>query len=220
MSTIERYRKKGGYLQLLMLIESSPKEKQERFLEMIQRESPRWTSELQKRLLSMDKIIRWPDEALREVLTRLQPLQLASAFYPYRESHKQRIFVNMNRKDCRAVEDFWDGKVYSHSEISGSQQKVFTEIRKLVTETVLKWESIDPDMLIPSDIESELDLKTMIEVTPIEVNEVPVESGSDSAAAEVFVLRRKVQALAQENVKLQQENRLYRDKLEQIKKIA
>ena len=66
MSMIDRYRKKGGFVQLLNLIETMGKDKQEKFLKMIGDESPNWSVEIRKRLLSIDKILSWNPSYLAE----------------------------------------------------------------------------------------------------------------------------------------------------------
>ena len=43
---IDRYKKKGGFIQLLNLLETSSKAKQDQFLGLISQESKIWESEL------------------------------------------------------------------------------------------------------------------------------------------------------------------------------
>lgn len=79
MGMLDRYKKKGGFNQLLNLLETSSKTKQDQFLSLIQQENPNWEEALKKRILSIDKVMSWDKEALSEILTRVQPLTLTVA---------------------------------------------------------------------------------------------------------------------------------------------
>lgn len=59
MGMLDRYKKKGGFVQLLQLIETSPSKKQEQFLGLIAEESPAWEDTLRKKILTIDKVYSW-----------------------------------------------------------------------------------------------------------------------------------------------------------------
>ncbi|RYZ83809.1 MAG: hypothetical protein EOP04_19245 [Proteobacteria bacterium] len=73
---LDRYKKKGGFSQLLNLIETSGGRKQEQFLGLIAQENPAWERELKSKILTVDRIFSWPEDVMSEVLSRIQPLTL------------------------------------------------------------------------------------------------------------------------------------------------
>ena len=59
MGMLDRYKKKGGFIQLLNLIETTASPKAEKFLKMIGEESPAWEAEIKKKVLSIDRLATW-----------------------------------------------------------------------------------------------------------------------------------------------------------------
>ena len=74
MGMIDRYRKTGGFVQLVALVETCPPAKQEKFLEIIKGEDARWSEAVRTKLLSMEKIYSWSNEVLAEIFGTLQDL--------------------------------------------------------------------------------------------------------------------------------------------------
>jgi flagellar motor switch protein FliG len=59
MSSISRYKKAGGFIQLVSLIETFGAPKREKFIEMIDAESPVWAKALRDKMLSIERIFSW-----------------------------------------------------------------------------------------------------------------------------------------------------------------
>lgn len=225
MSMIERYRKPGGFLQLLNLIETTGKDKQEKFLKMIADESPLWETEVRKRLLTVDKILGWNATYLAEIFPRVQPIQLAmiAGSLP---PEKLQVFMHvLNFKERRQVEDILKEKKPNPGEVTSGIMKLFAEIRKMEAEGSLKFEKFDQEMVVPEDIEEKLGRGFAVHVSDKEVQEaMPAASGGAGVPSaileELSTLRKKLVSLTQENLKLQSDNKAMKDKLDQIKKIA
>lgn len=232
MSMIDRYRKKGGFLQLLNLIETTGKDKQEKFLKLIADENPAWETEIRKRLLTVDKILGWNPTYLAEIFPRVQPLQLAMIVGGL-PAEKAELFMKvMTFKEKRQIEELLKEKIPNPGETSAGVMKLFGEIRKMEAEGSLKFEKFDPEMVVPEEIEEKLGKG----LAPLSFSSAPSGGASDlatSAAAtpppaglppnvaeELTTLRRKLVQLTQENQKLHQDNHVMKDKLDQIKKIA
>ncbi len=233
MSMIDRYRKKGGFVQLLNLIETTGKDKQEKFLKMIADESPVWETEVRKRLLSIDKILSWNPTYLAEIFPRVQPLQLAmvvGGLPPEKAEHFMKV---LTFKEKRFVEEMLKDKKPSPGETSSGLMKLFSEIRKMEAEGSLKFEKFDPEMVIPEDIEDRLGkaitpfqsaggapMPAAVAAEVASLQAAPPAGIPANVAEEIGTLRRKLVQLTQENHKLQQDNQTMKDKLDQIKKIA
>lgn len=227
MSMIERYRKPGGFVQLLNLLETTGKEKQEKFLKMISEESPIWETEVRKRLLTMEKVLSWNPTYLAEIFPRIQTIQLAmiAAGIP---PEKLEAFMNvLNFKERRQVEDILKEKKPNAGEVTSGIMKLFAEIRKMESEGTLKFDKFDPDMTIPEDIEEKLGKGFAIHVSPKELEETvqaqQLAGGPtipSNVLEELAGLRKKLVSMTQENQKLNADNKVMKEKLDQIKKIA
>lgn len=71
MSTLARFRKSGGLMQLLQLIETSDLEKQRHLLDLVGKEDPGWASLIKQKCLSSKRILTWPDGVVSQIMDRL-----------------------------------------------------------------------------------------------------------------------------------------------------
>ena len=239
MSMIDRYRKKGGFVQLLNLIETSPKDKQEKFLTLIGQESPAWEQEVRKKILSIDKFLSWNPSYIAEILPRIPVMQLAMFAGGLPAEKKPNFIQSLGFKERKQVDDFLNEKTPSPAEFSAAVMKVFAEVRKMVQEGSLKFEKFDPEMAVPENIEEllgkgraglssrEHELMTPQMGNPtgsaplIDATQSSAPAGIPSnVSEELSQLRRKLVSMTQDLQKLQAENQNMREKLDQIKKIA
>jgi hypothetical protein len=229
MGMIDRYRKKGGFVQLLNVLETSGKDKQDKFLAAIAQESPAWESELKKRILTLDKVLSWNPTYLAEIFPHVQPMFLAmiAGNLP---PEKHEIFMKvLNFKEKREVEEVLKEKKPTPAETSAGIMKLFAEIRKMESDGSIKWDKFAPDMVIPENFEEMLGKGGGGAVMPTAsaasasytVSTVPPAAGTSAEAAEeISALRRKVVQMNGDLQKLMHENHAMKEKLDQIKKIA
>lgn len=247
MSMIDRYKKPGGFVQLLNLLETTGKEKQEKFLKMISDENQLWESELRKRMLSMDKILSWPPETLAEILPRIQPIQLAMIVGGLTPEKAALFSKAMGFKESRQINDVLKEKKPTPGETSAGIMKLFSEVRKMIAEGLLKFDKIDPAMVVAQDIEEQLaqgiesqsdthapsqakNTSQSIATPAAAIGKTvgvemptaaPLPPGIPPQVAEELTgLRRKLVQVTQENQKLLLDNSQLKEKLEKIRKIA
>lgn len=249
MGMLDRYKKKGGFIQLLNLLETSSKVKQEQFLALILQESQIWEIELKKRLLSVDKIIVWPREVLNEIISRIQPLTLAVALRHFNQAKKEEITGVLSASEKRKILHLVDETNPTPAEIATCLHKIVVETRDLIKQGVIKLEKFNPDLVVPENIEelinrkseglsTELDgaaepeNKTVLNFGDDDEQEVKLDfSGAskshaansdklDSLKEDYDVLKKKVSHLTQEIASIRIENSVLKNKLDQIKKIA
>jgi len=127
---IDRYKKKGGFVQLLNLIETTGKEKAERFLKMIAEESPIWEAEIRRKSLSLDRLSTWNQTYLMEFVPRLSANVLGTALSPL-PAEKQQIFLGaLAFGERRKTEEFMKEAKPNAGEIAACQMKLLTEVRR------------------------------------------------------------------------------------------
>lgn len=221
MSMIDRYKKKGGFIQLLNLMETTGKEKQEKFLKMISDESPSWEAEIRKKMLTVDRLLSWNTVFLAEIFPRVQPMQLAMVVGGLPPEKAAQFMNVLTYKEKKAVEDILSNKKPNPAETSAGITKLFSEIRRMVAEGSLKFEKCDPDMVVAEDIEEQLSRGFVVTMKEVEAQfEPPPQSTPANVVEELTQLRRRMVQLTQENQKLQQDNQGLKDKIESIRKAA
>lgn len=228
MGMLDRYRKSGGFFQLLQLIETSPEAKQEKFLALIREESPVWESELRKRKLTFDRVCGWSQPYLMEICPRIPEKILAVALFPIAEDKRQSFVKSLAPGQRRAVDEFLKGPAPAAGEIFSCQTKILQEVRAMSQTGALKLDKIDIEMSIPENIEELLNssfgpsssTKTAGATKPVASPSAPIPATSAAASDEIIELRRRVHQLQTACEQLEKDNKSMKDKLEQIKKIA
>jgi hypothetical protein len=240
MSTIDRYKKPGGFLQLVILIETSGLEKQERFLSLIRSESMAWEREIKKKMLTLDRVLNWSPEHLALIFARIPSAAIAAIMQGTPKDKWELVRSFVPSTDKRRVEELLDSKI-GPGEISSCIVRLFTEARALLADGTLKYEKVEASLVIPKDIEQKLESATLaddfeslktaaVAQAVTEAKSTPSTSGSQNVsnpADDPNELKRKIQILyaenqrlTQENLALKQELSVFKDKIERIKKIA
>lgn len=233
MSSLQRYKRSGGFYQLLSLIETFGPQKKEKFIEMIEAESPAWAQALRDKMLTLERIFTWPDETVNEVFKEMQPKSLAFALEGLKEEQKARITKFLSHAEQRRLSDVLTESKPKPDEIASSLVKVVELARKMLQEKSLHAEKFDAKLIIPEDFEQRLE-EQGIGALSAHLSSVPQNAGEVMAAAqsaasadpskaptlEVAQLQRTLALMLKENKALKEEVRVLREKLDQIKKIA
>jgi FliG C-terminal domain len=227
MSMLSRYQKPGGFIQLLQLIETCGKAKQENFLNIVEGEDIRWAQAIKEKMLTVEKIISWDDTVLAEIAARLQPLSLATFLHGLKKEDGDRLLRTFSHAQKRNIDDLFTSKKPNAAEINAAYLKVLQEVRYMIMHAFIRVDKFAPEMVIPEDIEDTLGKPLHIQ-TPHTAQHMPTNSrgpvkihavdgpGSD----DVPHLRSQVVSLSHENEQLKNDLRVAREKLAQIKKIA
>lgn len=232
---LDRYKKKGGFIQLLNLIETSGEKKQEQFLGLISLESIAWEQELKVKKLDVNRILAWPADVLSEVISRIQPLTLCVTLHGKAKEDVDRILAQLPPITKRKLVDQISELNPNPAERATCEMKLISEVRAIVSLGVIKLEKFDGDLFIDENIEERLTNAEsgVAYLNKIEIKFAPegnstekrdaaaaVTSGGSASANDVELFRKKINHLMQENSVLKHEIHILRDKLAQIKKIA
>jgi len=232
MSMISRYKRPGGFIQILSLIESSSPSKRDKFLEIIRSESLPWAEAIEQRMISLDKIFSWPDEVVVEIFKGLPLRNMACALQGFSEEQRTRIFNYMSHSEKRKVEDEMGAMKSNPEEFNGTLLKVLEITRKMITDGRIRLDKIDPDLVIPEDFEENLgknstpaafsqkSSESHIEAEKVQEAVHNAQKSGAGGSAELLQLQRVAQALTTENRSLRDEVKVLKSKLEQIRKIA
>lgn len=238
MSMLDRYKKPGGFVQLLALVETCGQAKQEKFIEIISKEDSHWSDAIKQKMLSIDRIYSWKDEQLAEIFGTLQDLTVAVALYAADDQLKTRINSYFSHGRKRKIEDLFGSNKPSQPEIAATHMKIIESVRKMEQDGFLRFEKFDPELEVSEDIEDHLAKQAAMapeiithafagfEVDGMEIarpdsHQAPSHNdGSESRVMEIQALKKRVAELSKETAMLRHELSLARAKLDQIRKIA
>lgn len=154
---LDRYKKTGGFLQLLNLLETSGPQKQERFLEIIRQEDPRWADTLTAKIIDLNRILTWSDSAISEVTGAMLDINLAAILSWVTAEQRERLLSTLGNIKRRKVLDLYEGSNKpSAADVAASFNKMYETVRRLAQEGTLRFDKIDPLLHIDNDIEERL----------------------------------------------------------------
>ncbi len=153
MGMLDRYKKVGGFVQLLKLIETCDPVKKEKLLKVIQEEDPFWEQLIQKKCLSLERLINWNEDSVATCLEGLPTLTLATALHGLPEEKREQAFNVFGFRQKRNLEEFYSELNPTPGEIAAAFLKVVTHVRGLIEDGKIKLEIVDPDLVIAADID-------------------------------------------------------------------
>ena len=232
MGMITRYKKPGGFKQLLQLIETSGKAKQEKFLTIVKEEDPKWAETIEKKMLTVDRVLSWNEQVLAEIFTRLNDITLVIFNHILNEEQWKVATKTFSHSKLRALGDKLDEKVPGTAEQTTGIINLLTEVRTMIAEGMIRLEQVDPELIIDPEIEEKLagsgdssssTPQSEIHVDTSDVDRKIKESGVEGAEElkqEMTKLRQKIVKLGNENHTLRRENDELKKKISQIKRLA
>ena len=228
MSSLARYKKGGGFNQLLSLIETFGPQKKDKFLEMIEGENKVWGTALRDKMLTLERISLWPDQAVLEVFKNLPPRNLAIALATVKDDLNARLIVFFSASERRRLDEMYQENVPKPEDIASNMVKIIEMARKMLHDGTLRAEKFDERLLIPEDYEAKLEAQShqstaqkMTGDNGIHAHHPsPTAEGPASPLVDLSQLQKTLGHVLKENKNLKEELRVLREKLDQIKRIA
>ncbi len=156
MAMLDRYKKTGGFNQLLTLLETCGAQKRTKFLEIIRAEDPRWADALESKSIDLNRFLSWGDSAVAEVTGAMLDINVAMVIASLEAAQQARILATLAHIKRKKVEDLLASQTPSPAEVATSVNRLFETIRKLAQDGVLRIDKIDPNVFVDSDIEDRL----------------------------------------------------------------
>lgn len=231
MGMLDRYKKKGGFQQLLQLLETSPSAKREQFLELIGSENPVWEDALRKRVLTINRVYGWESQYLAEIFSRVQPLTLSNALHGSPPEEVEQLLSCLPPISRRRITDMIAESNPTAAEKASCLVRMLTDVRGFISQGIVRLDKVDPGLVVPENIEEILSVTSLeslanaSEDSAAKADEKPhiVGEATDSGiagSADIDFLRRKLNHLSAEINALKHENSVLKDRLAQIKRIA
>jgi flagellar motor switch protein FliG len=146
-SFLTRYKKPGGLVQLLHLIEASELNQQAQLLDLIASEDPGWAHLVRLKCLSVGRVIMWPLDVLAKVLQELPTETLATLYKSLPHEHKDRILIALTPKEINMLQvEASNDPIVRPEEVYAARTKLFQMVRSLEGRRVIRFEEFDPSL--------------------------------------------------------------------------
>jgi hypothetical protein len=153
MSTLGRFRKPGGFQQLLVLIETCEPTKQKNLLHLIGVEDPGWAHLVKVKALTFERVLSWPVEILMEVTPPLPDQILASSYKmaelistPERPALHEKWLKSIPSIKAREIQDLARLHTLSTADQSACVIKLLQTVRELESKGIIRFASFDPSL--------------------------------------------------------------------------
>ena len=153
MSTLSRFRKPGGFQQLLALIETCEPEKQKNLMHLIGTEDPGWAHLVKIKALTFERILSWPVEILMEITPHLQDHSIAMVFrmaessdkYKKNDLHTKWLKSIPNIK-AKSIQNMANSVRFTKEDQTASVIKLLQTVRELQVKGILNFSAFDPGL--------------------------------------------------------------------------
>jgi len=151
MSTLGRFRKPGGFQQLLALIETCEPLKQKNLLHLIGVEDPGWAHLVKVKVLTFERIMSWPVEVLMEITPPLPDAILANSYKmaeqistAERPALHEKWLKSIPNIKAREIQDLARLQNLSAADQSACVIKLLQTVRELESKGVIRFANFDP----------------------------------------------------------------------------
>ena len=157
MSMIARYKRPGGFLQLVRLVETTHDKKKAQFLKIIEKEDPRWALAVRDKIITAEKLLSWPPEALREIFLSVQEITLGVVLHGLNNQQKDYVLEKFTPHERRKARDAMECNAPSQYQIDVGMFKMIEQARNLIQSGRRRYEHFNSSLQIPNEFEKLLD---------------------------------------------------------------
>ena len=237
MAMVDRYRKSGGFNELLKVLETCNAKKREQIMTIIQSETPEWATAIEQKSITFAQIISWESNVFLDIVSSIPSLQMAIALKSLTPAEYQAVLKKLSHQEQRKLELVYDEIKPTPLDISSGVFKVIGEVRDLIGRSVVKVEKFDMSLHIPNNFEATL-VKPAAKSperpapatkgfqnpgfetkppTPAKPLDVPFNLATENRPE---VLRNKIREITQQLSVVLQQNAQLKEELESKKKAA
>lgn len=144
MSMLVRYKKTGGFQQLLTLIETCAPAKRDHLMKVIQSEDPGWAALLKAKMLTIDKFFSWDPIYIAEITSEMPSRILAAALIGLPADTVARATHTMEHMKKREIEALIQELTANTGEIETARMKLLARVRELERDKRIDLSKIDP----------------------------------------------------------------------------
>lgn len=157
MGTLDRYRRAGGFVQILSLIEGLNSAKQEKYLSLIAEESDVWAEAIRGKMLTVSKIMSWPEQAVAEIVKSMPTKTLAVLIKGLKPEDSEKVLKFFSHSEKRKIDDEQAAFAkIGEGEIAAASVKLIELVRSMIKDGQIRLEKVDENLIIQEKIEESL----------------------------------------------------------------
>jgi flagellar motor switch protein FliG len=144
MSMLARYRKPGGFGQLVMLIEGCNPKKQTQLMGLIELEDKDWHHRIKETMLTREKLLAAPSEVTNEVFSRVPDKVLTYVLHAMTPEQREKVMATFNHFKTKAINESLGGTPPSPGDIEAAFMQVFKKVRELEKDRTINFDKYYP----------------------------------------------------------------------------
>lgn len=148
MSMLTRFRKPGGFSQLLALIETCDPVKQKNLLHLVGSEDPGWAHLVRSKCLTFERVLSWPPEVLLEIVPYIPEKVLICLISSVSGDQLAKLKGAISHSQMRTLTDSKNSMVITPAEHAASAVKLIQIVRALEAEGKIKFQTFDPLLMV------------------------------------------------------------------------
>jgi len=152
MSMLARFRKPGGFLQLLALIETCDEQKRRNLLDLIGAEDPGWAHLVKIKALSFERIMSWPVETLMEITPHLPDKILVSVYQMCDQAKREKWLKSLPGIKSKEIQNLSAESPVNYFEQGPTAIKLIQIVRDQISKGQIRFAQFDPTLEIDQQI--------------------------------------------------------------------
>lgn len=152
MSMLNRFRKKGGFHQLLLLLESCDPTKQKNLLSLVAQEDPGWAYLFKVKTITFEKLIGFDDQLWLDLIPHLNHKVIGDFISHLEAKQKSRILILLDYSSQRIVSQMLLEKTPTISQQGTAFIKIVQTVRDLEDKKIINFVHYDPSLVIDQKI--------------------------------------------------------------------
>ena len=152
MSMLNRFRKQGGFQQLLALIETCDPDKQKNLLHLVGTEDPGWAHLVKVKALNLDRILSWPQEIILEIAPHVPDKILATLCVKLNMETQSKLLVAVPNLKGRELRELSTALKPTAAEYHAAVVMLIKTVRDLETRGKIRFVTFDPSLVVDQKI--------------------------------------------------------------------
>lgn len=155
MSMLNRFRKPGGFIQLLSLVETCDQQKKNNLLQLVGSEDPGWAYLVKLKSITFERILSWPVNILMEITPHLSDRILVTAYHMAQSVAKtgqsdgpEKWLKALPSMKAKEISRLAQSSSINPIEHHAAAIKIIQTVRELEAKGLIRFSQFDPTLEI------------------------------------------------------------------------
>lgn len=144
---LARFRKSGGFLQLVQLVETTDPRRRQNLIELIAKEDPGWAQLVRLKVLTKDRILNWEPRFLMQIWPQIPLPIIKTIWLKSTTAQRERIERSIPRAFQTTFRKSVDaGETVDDVEEAAASLRLVAIVREMNLHGLLDFNDIDPGL--------------------------------------------------------------------------